>query len=150
MWLGAVVVGAMGLGLAVLPPFVSPSLRAVLMEGFASVCHQWPGRSPHLHGVQLAVCDRCLGIYAGLLVGAVATRWGRAGWRRIRPWGLLLLLVLVAPAAVDWVGPVVGLWESVPVSRSLTGLVAGMGGGGFVVDRLLASIRSATPSADGE
>lgn len=150
VWLGAVVVGAMVLGLAVLPPFVSPSVRAVLMDGFASVCHQWPGRSHHLHGVQLAVCDRCIGIYTGLLLGAVATRWGRTGWRWIRTWGLLPLLVLVAPAAVDWLGPAAGLWESVPISRSLTGLFAGIGGGGFVVDRLLASIGSAASSTDGQ
>lgn len=36
------------------------------------VCHQRPERSFHLWGAQLPVCARCVGIYAGALVAAVA------------------------------------------------------------------------------
>jgi Predicted membrane protein (DUF2085) len=37
------------------------------------VCHQRPERSFHLFGVQMPVCARCLGIYAG--AAAVALLW---------------------------------------------------------------------------
>jgi uncharacterized membrane protein len=148
-WLvGIGLLGAM-VSIAILPPFVSPSLRAVVMEGFSSVCHQLPGRSPHLHGVPLAVCDRCLGIYVGLVLGSGATRWGREGWRRVRTWGLFPLAMVLVPVAIDWGAPVLGLWESVPLSRSLTGLLAGFGGGGVVADRILVSLGSESPPTSG-
>ena len=146
-WLAGVGLLVVMLGIAVLPPFVSPSLRVVLMEGFSSVCHQLPGRSVHHHGVQLAVCDRCLGIYVGLVLGSAATRWGRAVWERVRAWGLFPLAMVLVPVGIDWLAPVLGLWESVPLSRSLTGLLAGIGGGGVVADRILTSIGSEAPSA---
>ncbi|MFO8100412.1 MAG: DUF2085 domain-containing protein [Salinibacter sp.] len=140
VWLGAVAVATGLLGMALLPPFVSPVLRALLMDGFSSVCHQMPGRSPHVQGIALAVCDRCLGIYGGLVLGSAATRWWRAAWARIRRWGFVPLALLLVPAGVDWIGPVLGLWESFPLSRALTGWIAGVGGGAFVVDRVLASV----------
>ncbi|MFP4227238.1 MAG: DUF2085 domain-containing protein [Salinivenus sp.] len=133
------------LGLALLPPVVSPGLRAVLMEGFSSVCHQLPDRSPHVQGIAFAVCDRCLGIYTGLVLGTAVTGWRWAAWAAVRRWGLLPLLLVLVPVGVDWVGPVLGLWESTPLSRVLTGGLAGVGGGAFVVDRVLAAVSPASP-----
>ena len=42
------------------------------------VCHQRPERSFHLFGVQMPVCARCLGIYAGA-AAAAALLWLRSG-----------------------------------------------------------------------
>jgi len=36
------------------------------------ICHQQPGRSPRVGGVQTAVCARCLGLYEGAAAGAAA------------------------------------------------------------------------------
>lgn len=36
------------------------------------VCHQQPERSFFLNGLQLPLCARCTGIYAGLIAGAIA------------------------------------------------------------------------------
>lgn len=36
------------------------------------LCHQQPGRSFHLWGVQMPVCARCVGIYAGAAFAALA------------------------------------------------------------------------------
>ncbi len=148
-WLAGVALFGGLVVVVLLPPVVPPSLRAVLMEGFSSVCHQLPGRSPHLHGVQLAVCDRCLGIYVGLALGSGATRWGRTMWHRVRAWGPLPLALVLVPAGVDWALPVLGLWESVPLSRGLTGFLAGLGGGGLVVDRIFTSWGAAPSSTGG-
>src|SRR5262245_8646685 len=48
---------------------------AAVMYGIGSlVCHQRPERSVHLFGVQMPVCARCLGIYAGA-AAAAALLW---------------------------------------------------------------------------
>lgn len=111
-------------GLATLPPWLSTLGQSVLMDAFAPFCHQLPARTPHVHGTALAVCDRCIGIYTGLLVGgflgrAVSTRWAKLQ----SVWGLLILGG--GPAVVDWVGPWLGLWPNTPTSRLLTGLWLG-------------------------
>ena len=45
------------------------------------VCHQNPDRSFHLGAVQIAVCARCLGLYAGAAAGGFA---GLLWWRAAR------------------------------------------------------------------
>lgn len=116
-------------GLISLPPFVGTGAREVLMQGFASVCHQIPERSPALGGVPLAVCHRCFGIYVGLPL-AMLLFLGLARWDplldRYARWILPLALV---PAAVDWLLGVLHIWENTPLSRTATGLLVGLVGG---------------------
>jgi len=69
-------------------------------------------------GYKVAVCQRCLAIYAawlgfGLLFGLVRVRL-----RPIQPRSFLLLLI---PIAVDGVGQLFGLWASTWQSRLVTG-----------------------------
>ncbi len=139
-WLGWSVTFGLALtvvGLAVLPAALPLPWREALMTAFAPACHQLPARSPHLGGVQLAVCHRCLGVYAGLAVGVAAflglRRWD--AWLHRHAAGVLG--AALAPAAVDWLAP----WASVlapalaltntPLSRSLTGAVLGLALGYF-------------------
>ncbi len=81
------------------------------------VCHQIPERSFHLHGVPLAACARCTGLYLGFTLGVAA--WPHlprlAGALAARPrW----VLVFMVPLAVDvWI-------ENTALSRLATGLVA--------------------------
>lgn len=116
-------------GLALLPPFVGETVRGTVMQAFAGVCHQLPARSPQIDGVPLAVCDRCMGIYSGLalgvLGGAAVARWQAFVHRHA---GGILLVALV-PLAADWLGPVLGLWTNVPLSRALTGGLFGVAAG---------------------
>ena len=52
---------------------VLPVPVAAFLYGFGAViCHQISERSFHVDGAQLSVCARCLGIYAGFALGAVA------------------------------------------------------------------------------
>lgn len=119
------------------PPFLSSGARALVMHAFAPVCHQLPGRSPVLDGVQLAVCDRCLGIYGGVLLGILTLGWGRHLWARVRAVDRVVLLGSLVPIALDWVGPVLGLWPNAPLSRAGTGLLFGGVAASFAADRLL-------------
>lgn len=124
---GVLVLGVVVLlGAALLPPFLPVGWRAVLMEGFSSLCHQIPGRSPHLRGVPLAICDRCLGIYGGLLLGVlgvpVCWRWQRG----LRGYATILLGTTGGLMGLDWIGPILGTWPNVPWSRLLTGAAFGV------------------------
>lgn len=129
--------------LAALPPFVTEPLRTGLMEAFAGLCHQMPDRSPHLDGVSLAICHRCLGIYGGVLGGVLAGPFtGR--WTPPVSVGVLLVGALAVPS-LDWLGHVGGLWVNTPVSRVVTGGVLGLVVGWVVVQSL---IRPGTAQAE--
>ena len=122
-------------------------LARAIHVAFTPFCHQLPERSFFLFGPQasytadelsrvgadalsrrftgteelgykVAVCQRCLAIYAawlgfGLLFGLV-----RAHLRPIHPRSFLLLLI---PIAVDGIGQLFGLWASIWQSRLVTG-----------------------------
>jgi len=134
--------------LALLPPFLPVEWHSVARQCFGPVCHQWPGRSPQIGGVPIAVCDRCSGIYLGLVAGVAATGWGRYPWRVLGANGRYLLLGAVVPLGLNWVGPVLGVWGSGPVDRALTGLVFGAIAASYVTDRLLHRVARGGPSGD--
>lgn len=109
-----------------LPPFLPPAWRAPLMAGFHTLCHQIPERTFSIGGVPLAACHRCTGIYAGLVLGVLALpllRLRLPAYRRIEGG---ILLAAVVPAALDWVGDVLGLWTNTAGSRMATGLWFGL------------------------
>ena len=114
------------IALALSPPVLPPVGRAAVMHVFAPVCHQIPGRSPHLAGVSLAICDRCLGIYLGFLGGGLGVPFSWAWRRTLLRRAFVLLAGAGAVAGVDWIGPFVGLWANTPVTRLLTGGLFGV------------------------
>jgi len=134
-------------GLALVPPVVSPPWRAIVMHAFSPVCHQIPIRSPFLAGVQIAVCDRCLGIYLGLVVGVATVGGLRSLWRRLGGQGRYVFLGSLLPLGLDWLGPALGLWGNVPLSRTVTGLIFGIVAGSFVTHKLLAKAVRSTEAA---
>jgi uncharacterized membrane protein len=131
---------AVVLGAAALPPFAPEAWRPALLQAFAGVCHQLPGRSPHIEGVPLAVCDRCAGIYAGIIFGGLLRIWSQ---RHPPRW---MLLGATGLLALDWAGPLLGLWPNAPWSRALTGAVFGLAAGALLVQafhRVLRARRAA-------
>jgi uncharacterized membrane protein len=91
---------------------------------FTPICHQRPERSFYFDGLPLAVCARCLGIYAGFLGGLLVYPL----WRRLddeempaRRW----LLASLLPMFVDLAGDRVGLFVNTHISRVATGAVTG-------------------------
>lgn len=145
VWIGISVGVATSLGLAWLPPFVPASLRPALMRTFAPLCHQQPGRSPHVDGVVMAVCDRCSGIYAGLIAGAILSGFVRSRWRRLGDRARFVLLGSLVPLGIDWAAYYVGAWTTLPVtntplSRAVTGFVFGLVAALYVVDSLTRAV----------
>jgi uncharacterized membrane protein len=110
------------LALPLLAPWASargaPAAGALLRAAFAAVCHQLPERSFSLFGQQVAVCHRCLGLYAGGLVGLLVLPW----LPRARAW------LLARPRRLGWFAVPLVLDVALPIdawwSRFGTGLLA--------------------------
>lgn len=153
VWGGLLAASTFVLAVALSTPLLSPAGQAAVRHLFDPVCHQLPARSPFLGGVQLAVCDRCLGIYLGLVVGVATVGGARRLWRWMGRYDRYLFLGSLVPMGIDWAGPLLGLWANGPVSRALTGLLFGSIAASFVTDRLIRrSIRKreASSSTAGE
>ncbi len=149
VWYSLLAVASGLLGLALLPPILPAEMGSLLYRAFAPACHQLPGRSPHIGGVPIAICDRCTGIYAGLVVGVAVTGWGRGLWRELGRRGRYLLLGSLVPLGADWVGPVLGVWANGPLSRALTGLLFGVVAASYVTHRLLRRAAAQPGRGDG-
>lgn len=90
---------------------------------FAAVCHQLPERSFMVWGQPVAVCHRCLGLYAGGFVGLLLLpwlpafhRWLRARPRRLGWFALPLLLDVALPFDTWWSRFGSGLLAAFPVA----------------------------------
>ncbi len=97
----------------------------VVRAGGSIICHQDGGRSFSIGGVPLAVCSRCIGLYAGGVIGLLGGGLRRA-W--LRPAPKALFFVLIAPTLVDAVLPMTGLFGYTGVgnlNRMLISLPAG-------------------------
>ena|GEM_PF-121050 len=138
---GALVVGACGwLGLIVAAPWARAheheAVAQALYHAFGAVCHQLPGRSFYLAGEPLAVCARCLGIYAGFALGVLCYPLVRSLRRADLPARHWLLLAAL-PTGVDFALGVAGLWANTHASRALTGALLGAVMALYVVPGLL-------------
>ena len=92
---------------------------------FHSICHQLDERSFHILGKPLAVCIRCLSIYAGFLTGTIAYPFvGRLAITIISRRSALLLSVL--PMIVDVMLDALGFHSSTTFTRLITGSVFGI------------------------
>lgn len=112
--------------------FLAPALAGrgsaraarLIYAAFSPVCHQVPGRCFTFHGHPLAVCGRCLGIYAGFAAGLVLYPFIR-GFSRIELPSARAFLVLTLPMAVDGAAGILGIWASPIEVRFATGVVWG-------------------------
>jgi uncharacterized membrane protein len=71
---GVTILAAVACGwvaLILLAPWLPVPLAAAVYLFGAQICHQIPERSFVLDGVQLPVCARCLGIYAGAALATI-------------------------------------------------------------------------------
>jgi uncharacterized membrane protein len=96
----------------------------LLYAVYAPVCHQIPGRCFALLGHSLAVCGRCLGIYAGFAAGLLLYPVIR-GFSRLSLPGSRIFFVLIAPMGLDGVAGLFGIWQSPIGLRFATGAVWG-------------------------
>jgi len=85
-------------------------------------CHQFPHRSLFWGGMQFPVCVRDTGITMGFLAGILAIYLAKNHRSKNVDPRMLLLLV---PMAIDGVFQLLGVWQSIFVSRFLSGLLSG-------------------------
>jgi uncharacterized membrane protein len=91
---------------------------------FSPVCHQIPARCLTFQGYPLAVCGRCLGIYAGFLAGLLLYPFARGFSRIALPSGRLFLALSI-PIGLDFAGGLTGIVASPIGVRFATGILWG-------------------------
>jgi len=130
-------------------PFYSEVIRGGVMQVFAFVCHQLPLRSPHIGGVQLAVCHRCLGIYWALPVAALIFGISRGSRVAVRIKNLTIVMLAGLPAGIDWLGDILGFWENTTASRFITGAVFGLAAGYLLAEGISDIVRASGDQKNG-
>lgn len=141
VWAWASAVGLGVLALVFAAPLLASGgghelLARSIYRGFAVACHQMPERSYHLFGHPLAVCARCVGLYAGFAAGLIAYPLARPLTSRAAPargW----LIAGALPAALDFTLGITGLWENTHLSRALTSALLGVVAALYVVPGLV-------------
>jgi uncharacterized membrane protein len=110
-----------------------PVVASGLYFMFSPVCHQRADRSFLAFGHQLAVCNRCTGIYLGALAGlllvpmlSLAVHGKTGGLFQVRIQSRALLVLGLALMAADVGGELMGIRNSTPMSRFLTGALCGI------------------------
>ncbi len=108
---------------------------------YTLICHQRADRSFHLHGEKMAFCQRDLAIVlAAVGMGfafALIRRWGRLPDIRFTA-----VVAFAMPMALDGTTQLVGLRESTPELRVLTGTLFSVGVAWFVLPHLEAGFGS--------
>jgi uncharacterized membrane protein len=117
IWLGAIAAAPFFLSRAIpLAPF--------FYACFSLVCHQNPERSFFVFGHPLAVCARCLGVYAGFLAGTAAYPF-RRGFSSVRLPPRRVLIIGTTPIVLDTAANVFRLWNTGNVLRFAIGFAWG-------------------------
>ncbi|HEX7313372.1 MAG TPA: DUF2085 domain-containing protein [Pyrinomonadaceae bacterium] len=128
-WAAAAGLAALFLALIVGAPLLKAGGFGAAAEAaygaFALACHQMDERSFHVAGYKMAVCARCLGLYAGALAGALVYPLARQLVRRDLPWRGWVIAAAV-PTSVDFALGFSGLWENTHASRFLTASLLGV------------------------
>jgi uncharacterized membrane protein len=128
------------LALLVAAPWL-PVVATALLYAFGSlICHQIPERSFHLGTIQLPVCARCLGIYAGFAVAAsFSALRHRVPGSDSASWSLTPRQMLIGgalPTAVTWLAEWAGVWRTSNIERALAGAPLGIAVGVVVIGAL--------------
>lgn len=114
-------------GLPVLAPLLMAhgqrGLSKVIYFVYRFVCHQMPSRSFFIAGYQMALCQRDMAIYGSMFLAGLAYSLVRG---RVRPLPIWAFVLLLTPLAVDGTIQVLGLLESTPLRRLITGGLFGL------------------------
>jgi uncharacterized membrane protein len=127
------------LALLILAPVLPVPIAAILYALGSRICHQLPERSFHLFAVQLPVCARCTGLYAGAAAGLLLMLSASIRERLFQcsPRTLLLAgaLPTVTTILIEWSGA----WAGANDVRAAAGVPLGLAVA-FVVARAAATL----------
>lgn len=131
-----VLLAALAIGWLVLliaaPVAPTPITTALYAVG-SFICHQRPERSFHIEAVQLPVCARCLGIYAGAAIGALSRLVPGSDLAiRARPVLIAAAVPTVVTLALEWTG----VWAVGNGARAAAALPLGLAAAFVLVPRL--------------
>jgi uncharacterized membrane protein len=131
--------GATVVGLASLAPVLKgagyETASSFIYLPFRMICHQRDDRSFHLHGEQMAFCERDVAIVtAAVLTGILFSLIRR--WNGLPRIAFRIVVLFALPMAIDGGTQLVGLRESTPELRVLTGTLFSIGAGWFVLPHL--------------
>lgn len=139
--------GAGVVGLAALAPLLAANgyetASRILYLPYRLICHQRDDRSFHLHGEQMAFCERDVAIVTAAVLAGLSFALIRR-WRGLPRIGFAVAIIFALPMAIDGGTQLIGLRESTPELRVLTGSLFSLGAGWFVLPHLengFASIR---------
>lgn len=121
--------------------FLAPALVALGQRTLARpiywfdglFCHQRPDRSFYVFGQKMACCQRCAAIYGSIFLFGVFFVGLRS---RLQPASFRTVGLLSVPIAIDGLTQLVGLRESTPALRVVTGALFSLGVGWFVFPHL--------------
>jgi uncharacterized membrane protein len=113
------------LALLVAAPILPAGVAAALYAIGSQVCHQRPDRSFHVAGAQLPVCARCIGIYSGAAIGAMAAIAARARGILAHMPSRLLLIAGAVPTAATVAAEWSGAWGGSNAARAAAGMPLG-------------------------
>jgi uncharacterized membrane protein/glutaredoxin len=115
------------LGLPILAPLLMArgqiGLSNAIYFAYRFVCHQMPSRSFFIAGYQMAMCQRDMAIYGSIFVAGLGFNLVR---RRLKPLSWQVFVVLITPMAVDGTLQLLGVLESTPLRRLITGGLFGL------------------------
>jgi uncharacterized membrane protein len=97
---------------------------------FRLMCHGRVQRCLELFGVPMPICARCTGIYLGMLAGLLAFPLIPMLRERVMR---VVAFVAVIPLALDGLTQLTGLRESVNLLRIVTGSIAGLAFGLWIL-----------------
>jgi uncharacterized membrane protein len=117
-----IALGVVGAALAC-PLLGSSPCRQELSGKFARICHQIPVRCFHIGDESMPLCARCLGMWLGQGLGALA---GLIGGRRIR-WIASRGVVLVGVCMLSWLASHYGFPMTSNLERLVSGTLGGVG-----------------------
>ena len=114
-------------GLPVLAPLLKAhgqtGLSNLIYFAYGFVCHQMASRSFFIAGYQMAMCQRDVAIYGSMLIAGLGFNLVRG---RLKPLSWPAFVVLITPMAVDGTLQLLGLLESTPLRRLITGGLFGL------------------------
>lgn len=112
---------------------------------FHAICHGIERRCFVMWDVPMPICSRCVGIYAGMLAALALFATVAALRPKFIP--TVLLVILVAPLALDGVSQAFGVRESTNALRLATGLIAGFAFMFWAITRIEVSARERRDAA---